>query len=597
MGKKSLLKSTSKKKNTKTKPDAGKDAVSPQAAESAKETKGKTASKKKPSKSAKAPDAVKEAAPTPEKEKPLTLKELVLKKFESSAQASLYSPPATPKAAFDAPPFVSGYDDAETERIRKLIFKTFDLSSPEFEPVTKAPSAPEPQAAEETAPAPAAAPPVADAPPAVPNAPPVPICELLKKKFEMTAPATLYSPPAAPKADYNAPPFVSGQDDAETGRIRKLLFKTFDLGSPEFAPATEALPAPEPPVAEETTPVPAAAPPVADAPPAVPETPVAAPEASEPVAETVASEALTPPASESETVPPAAEAAVTEATAAAPATLAEPPKPPKRPLPIGMDFPKPPPVPTIDMPEASVTDISADSMTRSFTPKKGLDPMVKKAIGAGIALAAVFIILLLASFQNTTNYYLAAQNGTLEVWQGKWGPMGKERIAVLPGMDIPEKFKPVYSKAEVGTLIVDNYLNRANDLMAAPGIPNIELIRSLLTQALPFAGTAETRRSITAGLNRIDLTALLFKADVSADKATPEGFETAISYLNEAADLATTDAEKQLIDLKVKQIEAKLTPAPPAIEPAAPAPPVEEAPASSQPVSEAPAEAVPAAAH
>ncbi|MDX9786637.1 MAG: hypothetical protein RBT11_07670 [Desulfobacterales bacterium] len=557
MGKKSLLKSTSKKKNAKAKSDSGQEAATKPVTAASKKPKAKATPKKATPETSKASSTkAKESAPKPAKA--LSVKELLLLKFDTVKPDNLFSVPSdeTARQHISSPPFISGLDSAETERIRKLLFKTFDLSVPDSEPAQEAPPEPKAPVAEAVAPAPE------------PEAPPVPISELLKLKFDTQPPATLYVPPAAPKAAVESPPFVSGLDSAETERIRKLLFKTFDLSVPDSEPAiieTQAS------AAEET------------APQSETVAPVSEPEAAEPVIEAIPIEAETAPEPAPEAISPEPEATL----------AASAPAPPETPH---AEASAPPPEPEIYRPEpiASVSQNMAETEKPLFNAWKGLNPMIKKAIFAGMALAAVFILLILASYQNTTEYYLIAKDGALEVWQGKWAPMGKDRIAILPGMEIPEHAKSVYSRAEVGPLIVENHLNRANRLMTAPGTPDIEQIRNLLAQALPFAATDETRQNITLHLNRIDLTALLFKADIAAGDGTPEGLETAAGYLKEAADLATADAEKQLIQLKLEDIDAKLKPAQTVAKEPVRTPPTEES-AVQAPAEENPAQTPPVA--
>ncbi len=60
------------------------------------------------------------------------------------------------------------------------------------------------------------------------------IKELLFKKFDTPIPENIFrvNPPERNLQDITSPPFVSSQDTAEVERIRKLLFKKFDLSTP-----------------------------------------------------------------------------------------------------------------------------------------------------------------------------------------------------------------------------------------------------------------------------------------------------------------------------------------------------------------------------
>ena len=61
--------------------------------------------------------------------KPLSISELVLKKFDGWHPPQMFIPPADDSPAPVAPPFVSDADPREVERITALLFRTFDLKA------------------------------------------------------------------------------------------------------------------------------------------------------------------------------------------------------------------------------------------------------------------------------------------------------------------------------------------------------------------------------------------------------------------------------------------------------------------------------------
>ena len=61
--------------------------------------------------------------------KPLSISELVLKKFDGWHPSQMFIPPADDSPAPVAPPFVSDADPREVERITALLFRTFDLKA------------------------------------------------------------------------------------------------------------------------------------------------------------------------------------------------------------------------------------------------------------------------------------------------------------------------------------------------------------------------------------------------------------------------------------------------------------------------------------
>ena len=156
MGKDSLLKSTSKKSaasgkkaTTVKKAASTKKASASKKASATKKTstpkktaskttqtpKAKAVAKTGPSKTTKAskPKGTANKAKASTGKKKMTAKELLLKKFDGWTPDELYRPTTADRSPkdFTAPPLVSSDDEAEVSRIRKLLFKKFDLSEPE----------------------------------------------------------------------------------------------------------------------------------------------------------------------------------------------------------------------------------------------------------------------------------------------------------------------------------------------------------------------------------------------------------------------------------------------------------------------------------
>jgi hypothetical protein len=196
MGKDSLIKSTSTKTTAKKKPAVKKprqtataktastkkkttagakttkarSAVKPATKTKRRVTKStpKATTRAKTSPAAKGKPKARTARKTqPAKKKPVTVKALLFKQFDSPAQPVRFTdqPPPAASAPADAPPYVVGRDAADTKRLRSLLLKKFDMAD-----LVKA--AAEKAVPTETPPEPT---PVAAAPkPEAPEAPPTP---------------------------------------------------------------------------------------------------------------------------------------------------------------------------------------------------------------------------------------------------------------------------------------------------------------------------------------------------------------------------------------------------------------------------------------
>ena len=136
MAKESETKSTSKKKAVKKSTTAKKTETKPKSAPKTKKVPAKkTPAKKTASTTKRSTKKTKASTSTPKqkaaapKKKKVSMKDLLSKKFDAWAPEKPYRPEESASRAkdFDAPPYVTGKNEAEIERKRKLLFKTFDL--------------------------------------------------------------------------------------------------------------------------------------------------------------------------------------------------------------------------------------------------------------------------------------------------------------------------------------------------------------------------------------------------------------------------------------------------------------------------------------
>jgi hypothetical protein len=168
----------------------------------------------------------------------------------------------------------------------------------------------------------------------------------------------------------------------------------------------------------------------------------------------------------------------------------------------------------------------------------------------GLIFMILMVLVIRASYQNTKNYYLESASGAVEIWQGTFSPGGKKRILIMPGVQMPATIKDVYAKQGVYLLAFKFYISKADILMEVPGMPDFVGIKSYLNKALSFATTEELQETVHARINHIDRLILLYKADVATVKGTPAGLETALKYLDQAAELNPDEIESELIQKK-----------------------------------------------
>ena len=176
----------------------------------------------------------------------------------------------------------------------------------------------------------------------------------------------------------------------------------------------------------------------------------------------------------------------------------------------------------------------------------------------GLIFVILMGLVIRASYDNTGKFFLKSAAGAVEIWQGTFSPGGKKRILIMPGVQLPAKAKSVYSMEDVYPLAFNFYVSKADALMEVPGMPDFVGIKSYLNRALSFATTEDLRQTAHGRINQIDRLILLYKADVAAIKGTRSGLETALDYLEQAAELNPDEIETELIEKKKASIRELL---------------------------------------
>jgi hypothetical protein len=168
---------------------------------------------------------------------------------------------------------------------------------------------------------------------------------------------------------------------------------------------------------------------------------------------------------------------------------------------------------------------------------------------AGIAIL-LFLLVIGASLNNADSYYIKPAAGAIEIWQGKFAPLGKKLLVTLPGVPAPEEIQPQYDKQAVFPLISGHYISKADALLAAPGFPDFEEIKKYLEKALKFAHSQDLRDSVYARIDGIDIAIYMYKANVAASRGTTADLEFALDYLASAAALNPDENLLELIKQK-----------------------------------------------
>lgn len=357
--------------------------------------------------------------------------------------------------------------------------------------------------------------PAASAAPSKPAQKNLSVSELLKLSFGIWSPDKLYVPPtdATGPTNYTAPPFFDGTPQ-ETETVKTLLARQFDLTAPPAAPeapAAEAIPAVSADKESKTA---------AEAP--------AAAGGARPATEQILKTPEIPPTDET---PAAAKdtAPAETATAAAPAPDSEPPAEPEPFIPAG---------------PACVE-----------LPDNGEPPnnVLRMLIGC---LVLIFVILLIASVLNSSNYYLKPTAAGLEIWRGKFSPTGNTLVETVPNVALSVPVESIYNRDQAMTVVYDYYMKRTAERSTVIGEPDFAAVVALYEQAKKYAPTPAQADIADSRLKTITAQSLISAADKAIVKTTPQNIDKALALLHEAAGLATERTQQQLIRVKIDELTA-----------------------------------------
>jgi len=214
----------------------------------------------------------------------------------------------------------------------------------------------------------------------------------------------------------------------------------------------------------------------------------------------------------------------------------------------------------ISVPRKPVDDQPSPKIEYPVPGKPGSsDDPIKKSIRMLMAGAFVLVVIIIAaSWLNSTHYYLVPQKNRVEIWRGRFSPLGKHLEIALP-ISYSGPVDPVYSRDGVYPLVFDYYLSQADALLKSEGLPDYEEIKVRLAQAAPFAVSSEMKRAVQNRLNNIDRLALLYKADVYMSTGPVEYLQTALTMLQQARELALTPADAELINLRINETNLRIT--------------------------------------
>lgn len=214
-----------------------------------------------------------------------------------------------------------------------------------------------------------------------------------------------------------------------------------------------------------------------------------------------------------------------------------------------------------DGPKEKPKKVQEPPVPPSCTPpppqQQPVDKTLKYAIGA---FAAVICVLLLASMSNSNAFRFRQNEQMVEVWQGRFAPMGERLAASFSDGSLLDKVSKdkVYSRKQAYVILSDYFVRRADEVLNTDEAPDLKAVNSYLTHASKYALAEPERQAINLRLKSIRFLVLLGKADVALSKGTVQEFEAAKKHLAEAVPLASTDLQKDVLMKRLAAVEYAL---------------------------------------
>ncbi len=182
-------------------------------------------------------------------------------------------------------------------------------------------------------------------------------------------------------------------------------------------------------------------------------------------------------------------------------------------------------------------------------PQGPTDKSIKYAICAIGALACLIAILLMASLSNSNKFYFRQHDQMVDLWQGRFAPMGERLVASFSDPKIVEAIpeKVAHTKKQAFGILNDYFIKRSDEILNTGETPDLKTVKSYLTHASNYALSEVEQQDIRMRLDSIDLLGLLSKADLALSKGTLPDFEAASGYLAQAIHVASTDVQKDVL--------------------------------------------------
>lgn len=227
-----------------------------------------------------------------------------------------------------------------------------------------------------------------------------------------------------------------------------------------------------------------------------------------------------------------------------------------------------------DQKTGDASGASPDETVIKLSETKERDPMDRNITFLAAGVILLFILIGAASYSNSSRYYVEPTDDGVQIWKGRFSPLGKKLLADLDGVAPPEPVQPVYSKEAALTLAFDHYMNRVDGELEEPTRVDFDELDALLDRTGKFAVTDRQRIELDQRRTDIELMTYLYRANAAASRGTRQALSEAVDVLEEAALLKLSPQQTTFVERQIELLEDMKSTAPEA--PAVEAPEAEE---------------------
>lgn len=211
---------------------------------------------------------------------------------------------------------------------------------------------------------------------------------------------------------------------------------------------------------------------------------------------------------------------------------------------------------------ASEPSEAPDETVIKLSETKERDPMDRNITFLAAGIILLFILIGAASYSNSSKYYVEPTDDGVQIWKGRFSPLGQKLLADLDGVAPPEPLQPVYTREAALTLAFNHFMSRVDQELGEPTRVDFDKLDTLLNRTGKFAVTDAQKLELNQRRTDIQLMTYLYRANAAASRGARSGLSDAIELLEEAALLKLSPQQTTFVERQIELMEDMKSTAP-----------------------------------